>query len=101
MGDPTFVRRFRRAERPGLYCRVIEAGRVRAGERVTLERYEGAAVLAIEIFRDFFDPRPSERAIRRHLAAPIAVRARRDKVRQLEELLAREAAPARREESLS
>ncbi len=24
MGDPTFVKRFRYAERPGLYCRVIQ-----------------------------------------------------------------------------
>lgn len=101
MGDPSFVRRFRRAERPGLYCRVIEAGPVRAGDRVTLERHEGEAVLAIELFRDYFDPRPAEGAIRRHLAAPIAVRARRDKERQLAEVLAQEAAPARREESLA
>ena len=101
MGDPAFVRRFRRAERPGLYCRVIEAGRVRAGDQVTLERHEGEAVLAIEIFRDFFDPRPSEGTIRRHLAAPIAVRARRDKERQLEEVMARGAARVRCEESLA
>jgi MOSC domain-containing protein YiiM len=99
MGDPSFVRRFRRAERPGLYCRVIQAGRVRTGERVTLERYEGEAVPAVELFRDFFDPRPTEGTIRRHLAAPIAVRARRDKERQLQGVLARGA--VRREESLS
>jgi MOSC domain-containing protein YiiM len=101
MGDPSFVRRFRRAERPGLYCRVIEAGQVRKDDRVTIERYEGEAVPAVELFRDFFDPRPRESTVRRHLAAPLAVRARIQKERQLQELLAPdEGTPAPREESL-
>ncbi len=32
MDDPTFVKRFRAAERPGLYCRVIQTGVVQAGD---------------------------------------------------------------------
>lgn len=35
MGDPTFVRRFREARRPGLYARVLQAGPVQAGDPVT------------------------------------------------------------------
>lgn len=89
MGDPSFVKRFRLAERPGLYCRVIDEGRVQAGDRVELRGYGGEAVPVIEVFRGFFDPRPSEHMIRRHLAAPIAVRARVDKEKQLEAVLAR------------
>jgi len=90
MGDPAFVKRFRQAERPGLYCRVVEEGTVRAGVPVDVERYRGETIPAIEMFRDFFDPDPSEATIRRHLAAPIAHRARAMREAQLARLLARE-----------
>lgn len=90
MGDPAFVRRFRQAECPGLYCRVIEEGFVRAGDPVNVERYRSETITAIEMFRDFFDPAPSEATIRRHLAAPIAVRARIAREAQLARLLTRE-----------
>lgn len=87
MGEPAFVRRFREAERPGLYCRVIREGYVEAGDAVDYESHEGPTVGAIEVFRDFFEPEPDETALRRHLAAPIAVRARAEKEKQLEKLL--------------
>lgn len=88
MGDPAFVKRFRKAERPGLYCRVIEEGYVTVGEQVTLERYAGETLPAIELFRDYYEPHLSEAAIRRHLAAPIAVRARLEEEQKLLKLLA-------------
>lgn len=78
MGDPMFVKRFRAAERPGVYCRVLRPGTVQAGTAVTLERYAGATITIVEMFRDFYDPRPSAETIGRHLAAPIAARARAD-----------------------
>ncbi|MDQ4128490.1 MAG: MOSC domain-containing protein [Actinomycetota bacterium] len=89
MGDPLFVKRFRRAERPGLYCRVLSEGRVRAGDPVELEPYEGEKVFALEIFRDFFDPYLDEATLRRHLAVPIAIRARVDDERKLRLALSR------------
>ena len=89
MEDPTFVKRFRWAERPGLYCRVIREGEVRVGEPVTLERYPGETISAIEMFRGFFELGVDEARIRRHLAAPVAVRDRVEKAKQLGELLAR------------
>ena len=89
MGDPAFLRRFRGGERPGVYCRVLREGRVRAGDPVAWQRYRGETISAIEVFRDFFDPDPSEATIRRHLAAPIAVRDRKEKARRLEEVVAR------------
>ncbi len=89
MGDPSFVKRFREAERPGLYCRVIQEGDVQVGDPVTLERYRGETITAIELFRDFFSADLNEETIRRHLAAPIAVRARAEKEKKLGELLAR------------
>ena len=84
-----FVKRFMRAERPGLYCRVVREGEVRAWEAVELERYEGEKVRAVELFRDFFDTETAESTLRRHLSVPIAARARAQKVKQLKRLLAR------------
>jgi len=94
MGDRMFAKRFRRAERPGLYCRVVRGGEVRAGEAVELERYEGEKLLALELFRDFFDTETAESTLRRHLSVPIAVRARAQKEKQLERLVAREGSSA-------
>lgn len=87
MGDPTFVKRFRYAERPELYCRVIQAGTVQVGEPVTWEPYQGETITALEMFRDFYAPEQSEATIRRHLAAPIAIRDRVDKEERLRQLV--------------
>jgi MOSC domain-containing protein YiiM len=90
MEDPAFAKRFRDAERPGLYCRVIKEGYVQVGDPVTLERYAGETLPAIELFRDYFDPNVSEATIRRHLAAPIAVYARYEEEQKLLKLLAKQ-----------
>jgi MOSC domain-containing protein YiiM len=89
MGDPTFVKRFRYAERPGLYCRVMQEGIARVGDRVRLERYAGETISAIEMFRDYYAADLDEVKIRRQLAAPIAVRARADLIEQLEKVRAK------------
>jgi MOSC domain-containing protein YiiM len=93
MNDPAFLKRFREAERPGVYCRVIQEGMIQAGDEVQYESYAGESVSAIELFRDFFEPHDDEATIRRHLRAPLAFRACRDKEAQLERLLARQAQP--------
>lgn len=77
MGDPGFVRRFRHAERPGLYCRVLKTGYISAGETVTVERYAGPTVNVLEGFRLWFRGHPTEEEIQRMLAAPIDIRSRR------------------------
>lgn len=91
MDDPAFVKRFRAAERPGVYCRVIRTGFVQAGDAVTLEPYAGSTISAIEMFREYYTPVRDASSIRAYLAAPIAVRARADKQQQLEKLLAQQA----------
>ena len=85
MGDPTFVKRFRHAERPGVYCRVIRPGPAVAGEAVRLEPHPGPTITVLEMFRDHYANEWDEAKLRRHLAAPIAIRARKD----VEERLAR------------
>jgi MOSC domain-containing protein YiiM len=85
MADPDFVKRYKAAERPGLYCRVIQPGPVQAGDPVTLEPYSGPTLTLLEMFRDYYLPDLSEAEIRRHLAAPIAIRDRAE----MEDLLAK------------
>jgi MOSC domain-containing protein YiiM len=85
MGDPGFVKRFRAAERPGAYCRVVRTGELRAGDPVTLAPYAGEPVTIAEVFRDTYEPARDPAAIRRFLAAPLAVRARLQKEEQLRE----------------
>jgi MOSC domain-containing protein YiiM len=88
MGDPAFVKRFRNAKRPGLYCRVIQAGAVQVGQPVALKPYDSATITAIEMFQAYYAGDLDEATLRRHLAAPIAIRDRIDKQAQLEKLLA-------------
>ena len=85
MNDPQWVKKFRHAERPGLYCRVIKEGLVKAGDPVSIEKYMGETISVREMFRDYYDKNKSEETIRRHLNAPIAIRARMDIERELQQ----------------
>jgi MOSC domain-containing protein YiiM len=85
MGDSSFLKLFRRAERPGVYCRVLREGEVRAGDDVHGEPLAGESLGILELYRDAFSPAKDAATLRRHLAAPIAIRLRRPK----EEALAR------------
>ena len=87
MNDGSFMDRFRKAERPGLYCRVIQAGQVLADEPVHLEHYTGETVTILQMFRDYYDSDLSEASLQRYLAAPISSRARTEKEKQLRQLL--------------
>ena len=76
MEDPGWVKKFRHAERPGLYCRVLKEGFVQAGAFVTTENYAGETLSVLQMFRDFYERNKSEASLRLHLNAPIAVQAR-------------------------
>ena len=78
MDDSLWVKRFRHAERPGLYCRVLKEGWVQAGGLVSVEPYAGETISVLEMFREYYNRDKSEESFRRHLRAPIAIRARRD-----------------------
>jgi MOSC domain-containing protein YiiM len=88
MRDPLFVKKFRHAERPGLYCRVILEGIVQVNDEVTIERYQGETISIIQMYRDFYVKHKSEETLRLHLNAPIAIRARVDLEKQLKALSA-------------
>ena len=87
MEDPQWVKKFRHAERPGMYCRVIREGFVKTCDPVTIEKYSGETISVLQMFRDYYDKNKSEETLLRHLNAPIAIRARRDMEEDLQKLL--------------
>ncbi len=70
MGDPTFVKRYTKAGRPGIYCRVIKSGTATAGEAIEWLPFAGERVTMPEMMATFGRRlSPDDRA--RYLAAPI------------------------------
>lgn len=86
MDDPQWVKKFRRAERPGLYCRVLKDGTVKAGYPVSVEKYAGKTLSILQMYRDYYDKNKTETLIRRHLEAPIDIRSRRAFEMELQKL---------------
>ncbi len=78
MRDPSFVKKYRQAERPGMYCRVIQEGTLQAGDEATLIPYSGATVPALDLFREHQSREKHADVLLRILDAPIAIRARLD-----------------------
>ena len=76
MGDPQWVKKFRAGERPGLYARVIKEGIVKAGDKVSVEKYTGETISILQMYRDHYAKGLSDDTIRRHLKAPIDIRSR-------------------------
>jgi MOSC domain-containing protein YiiM len=70
MGDPTFVKRYKRAGRPGTYCRVIRGGAVQAGTEVEYQPY-GAPRVTMPEMMETYGRKLSEHDRARYLSAPI------------------------------
>ena len=86
MEDPQWVKKFRAAERPGLYCRVLQEGRIQVGDEVIWEPYQGETISVLEMYREYYVNPKSQALIERQLRAPIAIRARRDLEKDLRKL---------------
>ena len=86
MDDAQFVKRFKAAERPGAYCRVIASATVQTGDPVTLENSPFDVTLR-ELYASHYGSAKLERPqLERLLAAPIAVRMRTVFKARLEQL---------------
>lgn len=73
MNDPGIARRYFRAGRPGIYCRVITPGIVSPGEAVRHEPYSGERIpIAAMLAAIVNEPSAEEKA--RILSAPIGAR---------------------------
>jgi MOSC domain-containing protein YiiM len=86
MEIPNWVKKFRQAERPGLYCRVMKEGMIKVGDPVSLKRYGEETISILEMYRDYYVKDKSRETLLRHLKAPIAIRARKDIEKQLQNL---------------
>lgn len=70
MGDPSIVKTYRQAMRPGIYCRVLKPGTAAAGDTVEHSRHGGANVPIPEMLEKF-GKRLADVDAARFLAAPI------------------------------
>ena len=86
MRDPQFIKRYRDAERPGLYVRVIAEGTAQAGDAVTVTPVTGERVTARELFRDNYAKEHAAEDLRRFLSVPLAERMRAAKQELLDRL---------------
>lgn len=76
MGDSGFGLAFRKAERPGVYFRVLNPGPVAAGDAVTLIESGDSRVTVVDLFRFGFSKTGDAATLQRYLDAPIAERVR-------------------------
>lgn len=76
MGNPGFVKLFRKAGRPGAYTRVLREGTVGRGDPVRIVPGDGRGLTLGEQFALHFEPRPARDLVARLLASPVAERER-------------------------
>jgi MOSC domain-containing protein YiiM len=76
MGDKLFPKKFIKAQLPGIYCRVLEQGRVQVGDAFTIAPYEGDRITTVEFFSDWLG-KMSHEQLKRYLNVPIDIRSRR------------------------
>ena len=76
MQSQTFGVAFRRAERPGIYFRVMNEGEVTAGDKLVLVDNTERQVSILELYRFAYDLHPEASDLQRFLEAPLARRLR-------------------------
>ena len=69
MGHPDFVKRFLKAARPGVYCRVITPGPVSAGDEVEYLPYDEPRIAVTDEMVGYKHPSPE--LMRRYLQTPV------------------------------
>ncbi len=74
--DSSFALRFRKAERPGIYFRVLNEGELSRGDAVTFVEDEQGTVTISDLVRFYYDLSPDARELERLLEAPVAERFR-------------------------
>lgn len=91
MQDSNFGLAFRRAERPGIYFRVLNEGEVAAGDSVTFVPNPDSDVSILDIYRLAYEVRPDASSLQAVLDAPLADRMRVKFEKQLDGLASRDA----------
>lgn len=76
MEDRNFGQAFRKAERPGIYFRVLNPGVIEAGDIATLVEAGAGSVTVLDLFRFAYETSHNAEHLNRLLDAPIAERMR-------------------------
>ena len=76
MQDSGFGMAFRKAEKPGIYFRVLNDGEVNAGDTVTYVETGDTGVTVLDLYRYAFATQHDPETLQRFLEAPIAERVR-------------------------
>ena len=76
MQDDGFGLAFRKAERPGIYFRVLNEGEIEAGDGVTFVENPAPVVSILDLYRFAYELRPDRADLERYLEAPLADRMR-------------------------
>ena len=76
MGDPTFVKKFVAAERPGAYARVLSPGRVSAGDTVSWQLTDNDYATVNEVFVEWHRKDWSVAVFQKAVNSPISKIAR-------------------------
>lgn len=76
MQDTGMGMAFRRAERPGVYFRVLNSGEISKGDSVTFVGNESGAATVLELFRFYYEKQHDQATLLRLLDAPLAHRFR-------------------------
>ena len=71
MGDTHFLKKFMKAKRPGVYCRVLTAGKAKAGSVVEYRHYGGEQITLAELFQAYAFAAISDETRQRYLSAPV------------------------------
>ncbi len=83
MGETGWVKTFREAGRPGVYCRVIGEGAIVSGNPITYLAAQSDNVTIAETFELYYDRSAGAARLERALSSPIAIRLRDDVERRL------------------
>lgn len=76
MNEPSFVKMFLNAQRPGFYARVLAEGDVCVGDLIAYTAAPAIFPSIIELQALFYDAHPTKVALEQALSAPITPRAR-------------------------
>lgn len=76
VADRDFGMAFRKAERPGIYFRVLNPGAVTSGDSVTMVEGSAGTVTVLDLFRFAYATSHDAEQLRRLLVAPVAERVR-------------------------
>lgn len=86
VGDVDFIQRFRSANRPGVYARVLTYGTVVAGMSVSHAPASAVRPTLLEVYAAHYDIATDRPTLERILASPVAERARQEYQRRLDRM---------------